>query len=178
MTASPASTLHDIMTCEVCSLPPQATLLEAARLMADERISSLLIMLDGTALGIITESNILRALHARQPGDVRLDAIMSTPLIMAPPHLDLLSARNLLETHGIRHLVVADIAGQMTGIVSDTDFRMHLDSAAFRSASIAAPVRRRSTRTFPVAVQSQPKKGIHSSCFLPMAMAPRGKTSP
>ena len=34
MTASPASTLHDIMTCEVCSLPPQATLLEAARLMA------------------------------------------------------------------------------------------------------------------------------------------------
>ena len=132
MTASPASTLHDIMTCEVCSLPPQATLLEAARLMADERISSLLIMLDGMALGIITESNILRALHARQPGDVRLDAIMSTPLIMAPPQLDLLSARNLLETHGIRHLVVADIDGQVAGIVSDTDFRMHLDSAAFR----------------------------------------------
>ncbi len=55
---------------------------------------------------------------------------------------------------------------------------LRLDSAAFRSASIAAPVRRRSIRTFPVAVQSQPKKGIHSSCFLPMAMAPRGKTSP
>ena len=51
-------------------------------------------------------------------------------------------------------------------------------SAARRIASIATAVRRRSIRTFPVAVQSHPKSGIHSSCFLPMAMAPGGKTSP
>ena len=132
MTSSAATTLHDIMTHEVRSLPPQATLLDAARLMADERISSLIVMLDGEALGIVTESNILRALHARYPGETRLDAIMSQPLVMASPHLDLLSARKLLESHGIRHLVVAGNSGQVAGIVSDTDFRMHLDTAAFQ----------------------------------------------
>ena len=117
MTSSAATTLHDIMTHEVRSLPPQATLLDAARLMADERISSLIVMLDGEALGIVTESNILRALHARYPGETRLDAIMSQPLVMASPHLDLLSARKLLESHGIRHLVVAGNSGQVAGIV-------------------------------------------------------------
>ena len=35
----------------------------------------------------------------------------------------------------------------------------------------------RSIRTFPVAVQSQPKSGIRSSSFFPMAIAPRGKIS-
>ncbi|UCV29658.1 PAS domain-containing protein [Ferribacterium limneticum] len=132
MRTIPSSTLGDIMTREVRSLPPQATLEDAARLMATEHISSLLVISDGQALGIVTESNILRALHARHPRQTRLDAIMSQPLITAPSDLDLISARRLVEERNIRHLVVENAGGKVVGIVSDTDFRMHLGTAAFR----------------------------------------------
>jgi len=132
MSASLSTTLHDIMTTKVRSLPPQATLHEAAQLMAEGHISSLLVMADGKALGIITENNILRTLHEHQSGDVRLDAVMSRPLITAPADLDLLSARRLVEKHGIRHLVILNPSGQVCGIVSDTDFRLRLGTEAFR----------------------------------------------
>ncbi|NTV70547.1 MAG: PAS domain-containing protein [Azonexaceae bacterium] len=127
-----STTLLDIMTAKVRSLPPQATLREAAHLMAEEHISSLLVMADGKALGIITESNILRTLHEHQSGEVRLDSVMSRPLITAPSSLDLASARRLVEEHGIRHLVVVNASGLVCGIVSDTDFRLRLGTEAFR----------------------------------------------
>ncbi|MGB4064543.1 MAG: PAS domain-containing protein [Azonexus sp.] len=130
--SAPLTTLLDIMTADVRSLPPHATLREAANLMAREHISSLLVIADGQALGIITESNILRTLHEHQSGDVRLDAVMSRPLITAPTNLDLASARHLVEEHGIRHLVVVNSSGLVCGIVSDTDFRLRLGTEAFR----------------------------------------------
>jgi hypothetical protein len=78
--------LGKIMTREVRSLPPRATLLDAAKMMADEHISSLLVVADGKPLGILTETNIVRSLHARHPGDTPVEAIMSSPLITAPGH--------------------------------------------------------------------------------------------
>ncbi|MFN4340740.1 MAG: PAS domain-containing protein [Azonexus sp.] len=131
MPLSTTATLGQIMTRDVCSLPPGATLRDAARLMAGERISSLPVVADGKPLGILTETNIVRALHARRRSDTPVEAIMSAPLITAPVDLDLSSARQLIEENGIRHLVVTDDAGRLAGIVSDTDFRMHLGSAAF-----------------------------------------------
>ena len=127
-----ATMLQNIMSSDVRSLPPHATLLDAAQLMAAEHISSLLVMDDGKALGIITESNILRTLHEHRSGEIALSAIMSYPLVTAPETLDLASARRLVEERGIRHLVVADSSGAVCGIVSDTDFRQHLGGDAFR----------------------------------------------
>ncbi|MDE2439946.1 MAG: PAS domain-containing protein [Betaproteobacteria bacterium] len=119
------------MTSEVRSLPPQASLQVASQVMADEHISSLLVVEDGKPLGILTETNIVHSLHSRLALDMPVAEIMSQPLITAPGDLDLLGARRLLEEKGIRHLVVTDTDGKMIGIVSETDFRMHLGSAAF-----------------------------------------------
>ena len=126
------NTLKDIMSCDVRNLPPHATLQDAARLMAGDQISSLLIVADGQARGIVTESNLLRAMHDRLAPETRLDSIMSQPLVTAPQRLDLVAARRLIDAHGIRHLVVVDDAGNVSGIVSDTDFRVHLGSVVFR----------------------------------------------
>ena len=57
---------------------------------------------------------------------------MSQPLITARSDLDLVSARRLAEEKNIRHLVILDDMGKIAGVVSDTDFRMYLGSAAFR----------------------------------------------
>ncbi|KAB2927791.1 MAG: CBS domain-containing protein, partial [Dechloromonas sp.] len=132
MTATPSSTLAEIMSREVLAIAPDATLHEAARLMADECISCLLVNASGRSLGIITESTIMRAMHDRLPATTPAGEIMSHPLISAPPELDLMQARQLVERNGIRHLAVVDGDGQTIGIVSETDFRLALGTNIFR----------------------------------------------
>ena len=131
--AAPHLTLADIMSRQVANLPPTASLHDAASLMAEAAISSLLVMVDDRALGIVTESDVLRALHQRLRHDTPLASVMHQPLISAPPELELLAARQLAEHHHIRHLVVCDRQGSVLGIVSDTDFRVHLGSALYRN---------------------------------------------
>lgn len=125
------STLQDIMSRALQRISPESTLQQASRLMAAEQVSSLLVETAGQALGIVTETDILRALHDRQTGDTRIDTLMSQPLITAPATLDLIDARRLLGTHHIRHLIVTDPQGEVSGIVTETDFRLHLGSIAF-----------------------------------------------
>jgi len=125
-------TLAEIMTHPVRSVTPERTLQQAAHLMAEAHISSLLIEEHGLAVGIITESDILRALHDCQPVSTPAAAIMSSPVITAPADLDLFSARQLVARHHIRHLVVVNTEGQTVGLVSETDFRLHLGADVFR----------------------------------------------
>jgi len=132
MTATLTSRLSEIMTREVLGVAPTAALKDAARLMAKENVSSLLVSEGGKALGIITESDIVRAMHGRLPGETPASAIMSEPLISALPELDLLRARQLIEQHRIRHLAIVDAAGKTLGIVSETDFRLALGNDIFR----------------------------------------------
>ncbi|UCV02206.1 PAS domain-containing protein [Dechloromonas denitrificans] len=131
MTALPTTALSAIMTRDVHCVAAGTTFQEAAWLMASQRISCLLVGEAGQAIGIVTESNILRAMNARLSPATPVDALMTRPLITAPPELDLLSARQLVETHGIRHLVVVDGAGTTVGIVSETDFRLALGTVIF-----------------------------------------------
>ena len=125
--------LAEIMTHAVCSIAPETSLKDAARLMSAEKISSLLVERDGVSVGIITETNIISALHQRYAPETTAADIMSQPLITARADLDLLSARHLIDSHGIRHLVVVDNVGKTIGIVSDTDFRLFLGSNVFRN---------------------------------------------
>jgi len=132
MMALPTTSLAEVMTRDVLSIAPETSFQDAAHLMATESVSCLLVGRAGKALGIVTETNVLHALHARCPGSTPVSAIMSQPLISAPPDLDLASARLLVEKHRIRHLVVVDKDGNTQGIVSETDFRLALGSAALR----------------------------------------------
>ena len=125
-------TLSEIMTRAVKSLPSSASLADASRIMAQERISSLLVVDQDVPVGIVTESNILHAVYRQMPGDTPLQAIMAHPVVSAPEHLDILSARKLVESHRIRHLIVVDENGRTAGMVSDTDFRIHFGASLFR----------------------------------------------
>ncbi len=87
---------------------------------------------DNLSIGIITESDITRALHESRKPETAASEIMSESLITAASDLDLLSARSLIDTKGIRHLVVVDSEGKTAGIVSDTDFRLFLGTNIFK----------------------------------------------
>jgi len=125
-------TLAEIMNPAVQSIGPDTPLHDIARQMAEAHISSLLVQDDQQALGIITESNIIRALHTHRPPHTRAAELMSSPLVTAPAALDLMAARQLIEQKNIRHLVVVDPLGKTVGLVSETDFRIHLGNSVFR----------------------------------------------
>ncbi len=119
-------TLADIMSRVVRSVSPDCALSEAARLMAEARISSLLVMDGTTPVGILTERDLLRLLHDRADPETAIAEAMSTPVVTASAMLDFATAYRLSLNQQVRHLVAVDGAGLVVGIVSETDFRRHL----------------------------------------------------
>jgi acetoin utilization protein AcuB len=71
--------LRDIMTRDVVTVTEYTALEEAARIMADHKISSLPVMRNGKLVGIVTETDLFRVflelLGAREPG-VRLTMLI------------------------------------------------------------------------------------------------------
>ena len=132
MTAPHTATLADIMSRNLVTVTPQTTLRDAAHAMAGEGVSCLLVVLQEKGCGIVTESDIVRALHEGRGLTTAVGEFMTQPLITARPGLDLSSARQLVESHRIRHLPVADGDGNLLGIVSDTNFRLALGNAYFQ----------------------------------------------
>ncbi len=127
-----STTLADIMTREIVGVSPDVSLFQAAEIMAERHISSLLVKTDGQPCGIVTEHNLLRAVNSELPAETPVQSIMSSPLITAHYNSTIFEASKLAEERGIRHLVVVDDNGQVVGMASDTDFRMHLGTAVFR----------------------------------------------
>jgi len=121
-------TLADIMNQNVLHVRPDCTLGEAARQMAEARISSLLIMSDNTLQGIITEHDLLRLLNTHTAMHTPVSVFMSAPVLMASPDTNFTDAYAQVLNHHVRHLVVVDDAGAVIGMASESDFRNHIGS--------------------------------------------------
>ena len=142
--------LIDIATRDVTCLLAEATLGEAAHIMAHRRFSSIVVT-DAARhpLGIVTERNILRAMHEGALPQIPLREAMSTPVIVLSGQTDILDGYQVCLREGIRHLVLVDGAGAISGVISETDFRLHLNltalagrrkiSAIAKRAGIALP---------------------------------------
>lgn len=131
MKSRPYARLADLMSRTVQSIAPEQPLAQAVRRLAETRISSLLVEKDGKPLGIVTETDILRHVHEQRALSTPISQLMSAPLVTAPPEMDLLTARQLTAKHQIHHLVIVSATGHTQGMVSDTDFRVHLGADIF-----------------------------------------------
>jgi acetoin utilization protein AcuB len=56
--------------------------------------------------------------------------VMHTDLVTVSPETTLVEARELIERHGIEHLLVVDTKGKLLGIVSDRDLKLNWASPA------------------------------------------------
>lgn len=124
--------LKQLLSQPLFTLPVSATLNQAAALMGEQHLSSLLVVEHNEPAGIVTERDILRALaQGLNPNQV-ITAIMTTPVISAPADTEFRDGYHLLALHNIRHLLVTDALGAPAGIISESDFRNQL-SASFIS---------------------------------------------
>lgn len=106
----------------VC-LPPEASARTAARLMADEHVSSVLVMKDERLLGIVTVRDIARRIvgAGRDADRTRLSSIMTERPVCVACDETPMTALHKMKDGGFRHLPVTD-GGQVVGLVVRSDF--------------------------------------------------------
>lgn len=132
MSAIDHLTLADIASMAVLSVSPDTALDKAVALMADHRVSSLLILESRRLLGIMTERDILRAMHLGVDSATAVRTLMSEPVLTASPDLDFRSGQQMLDQYGVRHLVLIGPEQEVLGVVTESDFRSHLELDVFR----------------------------------------------
>lgn len=114
--------VHEVMTPEPVTLPLDAPLTEAARLMRDKGIGGVLVTQDGRLCGLLTDRDIVvRAVaEGRDLTGTRLAEICSAGIVTVSPDDDAGTALRLMHDRAVRRLPVVD-DGRPVGIVSIGD---------------------------------------------------------
>lgn len=107
---------------EICSVPPDVTVYDAIALMAANSLAAVLVISEGTLLGIVSARDYGRKviLKGKSSKDVLVREIMTTSLITVTPEMTALDAMALMTHHHIRHLPVLE-DGKLNGVVSMAD---------------------------------------------------------
>lgn len=119
--------VSDICTTTVVHVAPGATVQQAAKLMRQQHVGSLVIV-DHTGpgaapIGMLTDRDIVISVVA--PG-VRVEVVtvgdvMSQPVYTCDADDDLVDAISRMRDKGVRRLVVVDRAGSLAGILTADD---------------------------------------------------------
>ena len=111
-----------MMSRDIRTISPDATLTEAASLMRDTRIGALLVGTPGSYLGVVSETDLVRKAMAGglDPGKERVRTIMSSPIISIEIDRSAHEASDLMADKAIRHLAISQ-DGQIVGIISVRD---------------------------------------------------------
>lgn len=113
----------DVATPSPLKLRPDATAMEAAKLMSSEGLSCVVVVdEEDRPIGIVTEGDLVSRVVARglRPDEVALREVMSKPLVTVRPGDGAVDALRVMARMGIRHLVVVE-GGRLRGVVTDRD---------------------------------------------------------
>lgn len=104
------------------SLPPDAMVFDAIRLMAENSVGALLVMENQQLVGIVSERDYARKviLRGKLSKQTPVWEIMSSPVHYVDPDCTVEEAMGVMATYRIRHLPVLD-AGRLVGMVSIGD---------------------------------------------------------
>jgi CBS domain-containing protein len=121
-------TVQDMMTTELSTLPPDAPIQLAARVMRDEDIGDVIILDDsGSVVGMVTDRDItIRAIAGgMDPEDTSIGEICSAELVTARPDQDVEEVMQLMQDQAVRRIPVMD-GGTPVGVISLGDLAMEL----------------------------------------------------
>lgn len=111
-----------MMSRSLRSIPPDASLLEAARLMRDSKLGALLVEDREEFVGIVSETDLVRKAMAggEDPLGQPVKSVMSSPIITIEIDRSAHDASDQMAEHGIRHLAVTQ-DGEIVGMISVVD---------------------------------------------------------
>ena len=122
--------VEDVMVDEVITIDADATVHKAVRLMNKHEIGCVVVVLKGKPVGIITERDMLKRVLAKSvdPEKIKVSDIMSAPLILGKPKMEIENAVRLMFKTKIKKLPVVH-RGKLIGLVTLTDltrFQPHM----------------------------------------------------
>jgi CBS domain-containing protein len=111
----------EIMNTSPCTVEPEATVAEAATLMGERHVGSLLVVEDDRLVGIFTERDIVRALSSTHDAPTTAVVEWMTKLPQtAAPETDVRAALQTMVDGGFRHLPVC-LDDRIAGVISMRD---------------------------------------------------------
>jgi signal-transduction protein with cAMP-binding, CBS, and nucleotidyltransferase domain len=103
------------------TIRPEATIAEAARLMASAGVGALVVIETEHPVGIVTDRDlVIRALAKHVPDDGRIDSVMSTNVVAVEGSSDIREAMRAFSHHAVRRLPVIT-AGRVMGMLTVDD---------------------------------------------------------
>jgi CBS domain-containing protein len=133
-------TVRDVMTRDPITLPPSASLVDAAKTMRERGIGDVVVGDDDELIGIVTDRDIVvRGLaEGRDPHTTTLTDITSRELTTVSPDDTIDTAVRLIREHAIRRLPVVS-SGRVVGIVTLGDLALERDRGSALADVSAAP---------------------------------------
>jgi CBS domain-containing protein len=121
--------LTEIMQKTLKTIPYEASVVEAAEKMRQEKIGGLLVDKNGTFVGIITDTDIVRkGVGIKKNLDqTKVEELMNTTLPTIQVSRTSHEAFDVMGELGLRHLVICD-GEQIVGLVSMRDLLLHFKS--------------------------------------------------
>jgi CBS domain-containing protein len=142
--------VKDIMSKNVITISPEASISEAVEKMANNNISGLIVVEEGKVIGVISESDILKILSSEVPqlktstnvalsilillesgmkmmkemkkiGKLKVKDIMSKKVFSVRPEDTIIEAARIMSKKDVRRLPVIDENNKLVGVISRTD---------------------------------------------------------
>jgi CBS domain-containing protein len=112
--------LKEIMTPEVVTIDPDASLQQAAQMMASFDVGLLPVMIEDDLLGVITDRDITVRAAARglDPKRTQVRYVMTEAAICASDSQEITQGAKQMMNHQIRRLPILDQHQRLVGIVS------------------------------------------------------------
>lgn len=113
--------VREVMTRQVVSVPPEATVDQVIELLLRHQVSGLPVLdEEARLLGVVTEFDLLRALYDHEIGDQPVRDHMTRDPLCVEEDTPLVTVADLMLTSRVRRLPVVR-AGRLVGLVSRHD---------------------------------------------------------
>jgi len=111
----------------IISVDSKSKVKDAAKMMVEKSIGSLIANRDGLPFGIVTERDLMEKIVARgvDPGKVTVAEIMTAPLTTIDASASISDAARRMIEKQVKRLVVTD-QEKIIGIVTQTDLVQHM----------------------------------------------------
>lgn len=118
--------IANVMRKDLKTVPSSTPVREAARRMRDERIGSLLVEKNGSLVGIVTDTDVVRrgVADGADLAKTPVENIMTTPLATIESVRTVQDAHDMMGDLHVRHLGVTE-GGTIVGVVSVRDLLLY-----------------------------------------------------
>jgi CBS domain-containing protein len=122
-----AMRVSQLMHTPVVTCSPQRTVRDVCALMDRHRVGAVVVMLDDTITGIVTDRDIaLRAIGQGLSGDLPIEQVMTRSVASVRPTDDLADAERTMADRRVRRLPVVDDHGRLHGMLALDDVVGHI----------------------------------------------------